>query len=93
MMTVYGTLLSLKTDTKKLFYTSLGRFFLECILIYFFLFEYGILGAALILLLSRYFETILAYLFIRKEKVLKFTFISLLVLLLFIYYFLVIVFI
>lgn len=87
MMSIYGTLISLKTNTKQLVYISVGRFFLECILIYLILFEYGILGAALILLLSRYFETFLAYLFIRKENVLKFTFISIFFIILPIFYY------
>ena len=76
MMVSYSVLLNLRKTTVHTLYISLGRFTVEIILIYFLLFEYGVLAAALILLLSRYFETFVAYFFINNEKVFKFTFLT-----------------
>jgi len=87
IMTHYGTLLSTNLSTKYLLFTSVMRFILELLLIYFVLFLYGILGAAFILLVSRFFESLSAYYFVQKEKILKYDFVILLAITPFIIYF------
>ncbi len=76
IMTLYGAILNTKKTTRNLLYISTMRFVFEMCLIYFILFEYGIIGAALILLLSRYFELLCAYFFIKKERVLKYAWLN-----------------
>ena len=67
----YGIVLRLEKNTHKMLIIGLVRFALELILIYLLLFEYGIIAAAIILFISRYAETILAYIFVKKQNLLK----------------------
>lgn len=87
IMNSFGVLLTLKTTTKYILYISIGRFIVEISLIYLLLLHYGILGAALILLLSRFFETTLSYAIIKKDKVIKFGFLNIILILPFVIYF------
>jgi len=87
IMIVYGTILNTNKSSKYLLYTSIIRFIIELLLIYFILFKYGILGASLIFMVSRFIETLSAYYFVKKEEVLKFDYMCILVLIPFIIYF------
>jgi O-antigen/teichoic acid export membrane protein len=72
IMTNYGLLLNLKTSTKNILYISIVRFIIELTLIYLLLISYGILGAGLVLLLSRYSETVMAYFINKKDNIIKY---------------------
>lgn len=69
MILIYGIVLRLENNTKKVFKASLIRFAVELFLIYLILFDFGILAAALILLIARYIETLATYFFVRKEGI------------------------
>jgi len=65
----YGIVLRLDKTTNKVLITSVVRFIVELTLIYLILLDYGIMAAALILLLARYVETVVSYFFIRQQKI------------------------
>jgi O-antigen/teichoic acid export membrane protein len=69
----YGIVLRLEKNTKKVLAASFIRFVVELLLIYFILLDYGLIAAALILLMARYVETVVTYLFIRKQNVFYFS--------------------
>lgn len=71
MILSYGIVLRLHKTTKKVLISSIVRFIVELTLIYLILLDYGIMAAALILLIARYIETITTYLFIRQQEVYK----------------------
>jgi O-antigen/teichoic acid export membrane protein len=73
MILVYGIILRLEKSTYKIFQISISRFCIELTLIYLILFDYGLMAAALILLISRYVETIAMYLFVRRTKIFNFS--------------------
>jgi O-antigen/teichoic acid export membrane protein len=86
MISTYGIILRLETNTRKILNASLVRFVIEIILIYFILLEYGVMGAALILLTARYVETLVTYIYARNNTLFPFSW------LLFILFFLMIIF-
>jgi len=61
--------LRLDKTTNKVLIASVIRFVVELTLIYLILLSYGIMAAALIMLLARYIETVASYLFIRRQRV------------------------
>jgi hypothetical protein len=69
MILSYGIVLRLDKTTKKVLIASIVRFIVELTLIYLILLEYGIMAAALILLIARYVETVLTYLFISRQRI------------------------
>jgi len=69
MILIYGIILRLDKTTNKVFQASLVRFGVELSLIYLILLDYGIIAAALILLIARYIETVVTYLFIRNQRI------------------------
>ena len=73
MILSYGLVLRLESKTIKVFKASLIRFVVEISLIYLLLFNYGILAAAVILLISRYVETLVTYFFIRNQGIFHFS--------------------
>jgi len=73
LMVVYGVLLQLEKNTKYIFYISLSRFIFELTLIFLILMEYGVLAAALIFLLSRYLETLIASFVVAKDGVVEYS--------------------
>lgn len=73
MSLVYGIILKLEQSTYKVLQVSILRFCIEITLIYLILFDYGVMAAALILLISRYIETIALYFFVRRQKIFKFS--------------------
>lgn len=73
MIVIYGLILRLGESTINVFRTSLARFVVEISLIFFFLLEYGIMGAALILLIARYVETLVAYFFVKNHRFFNFS--------------------
>ncbi len=86
IMSLFGTILNTNKSTKKLLFISSIRFTLEIILIYYLLIDYGIVAAVLILLMSRYFEIIIAYLFVRREKIISMLSLHIIIILPFIMY-------
>jgi len=62
------------------------RFGVELSLIYLILLDYGIMAAALILLIARYIETVVTYLFIRNQRIFHFSGVLLLCFLLIVVY-------
>jgi O-antigen/teichoic acid export membrane protein len=82
----YGIVLRLEKNTKKVLVASVIRFVVELLLIYFILLDYGIMAAALILLMARYVETVVTYLFIRNQRIFHFSGVILLCFLLIIVY-------
>ena len=68
MILSYGIILRLNKKTNKVLVASIARFMVELTLIYLILLEYGIMAAALILLISRYVETFVSYIFVNKQK-------------------------
>lgn len=88
MILIYGIILRLEKNTKKVFKASLTRFIIELILIYLILFDYGIMAAAMILLVARYVETVVTYSFVRKQGFFHLSGVLLLILLSIIFYFL-----
>ena len=88
MINIYGIILRLESNTRKVLNASLTRFAVEIILIYLILLEYGIMGAALILLIARYIETLVTYLYARNRKLFPFSWLLLVLFFLaIIYYF------
>jgi O-antigen/teichoic acid export membrane protein len=87
MILVYGIILRLNKTTSKVLYASLIRFGVELTLIYLILFDYGIMAAALILLMARYVETVVTYLFIRNQRFFHFSGILLLCFIFVIFYY------
>jgi O-antigen/teichoic acid export membrane protein len=71
VMESYGVLLLLHDNTYKQLYVSLLRVFVEGLFIYLLLFDYGVVGAALVLLLSRYFETFFGMIAVFKDGVIN----------------------
>jgi hypothetical protein len=69
MILNYGIVLRLDKTTNKVLIASVIRFVVELTLIYLILLSYGIMAAALIMLLARYIETVASYLFIRRQRV------------------------
>jgi hypothetical protein len=65
----YGIVLRLDKTTNKVLIASIIRFVIELTLIYLILLNYGIMAAALIMLLARYIETVASYLLIRRQRV------------------------
>ena len=73
MILIYGIVLRLDKTTSKVFIASLLRFGVELSLIYLILLDYGIMAAALILLIARYVETVVTYIFIRNQRIFHFS--------------------
>jgi O-antigen/teichoic acid export membrane protein len=71
MILGYGIVLRLDKTTNKVLTASIARFVVELTLIYLILLDYGIMAAALILLIARYVETVTTYLLIRKQRIFK----------------------
>jgi hypothetical protein len=69
MILCYGIILRLDKTTNKVLIASIVRFVVEITLIYLILMDYGIVAAALILLISRYVETVTTYLYIRRQRI------------------------
>ncbi len=69
MILSYGIVLRLDKTTNKILISSIVRFVVELTLIYLILLEYGIMAAALILLVARYVETVVTYFFIRRQRI------------------------
>jgi O-antigen/teichoic acid export membrane protein len=69
MILSYGIILRLDKTTNKVLISSIARFAVELTLIYLILIDYGIIAAALILLIARYVETVSTYLFIRQQRI------------------------
>ena len=69
MILCYGIILRLDKTTNKVLIASIVRFVVEITLIYLILMDYGIVAAALIMLLARYIETVASYLLIRRQRV------------------------
>jgi len=65
----YGIVLRLDKTTSKVLIASIVRFIVELTLIYLILLDYGIMAAALILLVARYVETVVTYFFIRRQRI------------------------
>jgi O-antigen/teichoic acid export membrane protein len=65
----YGIVLRLEKNTNKVLAASIVRFVVELLLIYLILLDYGIMAAALILLIARYVETLSSYLFVRRQRI------------------------
>ena len=86
IMSLFGIILTTNKSTKYLLYVSSLRFVLEIVLIYYLLIDYGIVAAGLIMLISRSFEIIIAYFFVRKEKIIKKLGLNILIILPFIIY-------
>jgi len=88
IMDNYGIVLNLGKSTKNLLYIGIIKMTFELVLIYYLLFDYGVLAAALIVLLSRYFTVFISYFFIRKNEIFKLSFIIIMILLPIVFYFL-----
>jgi O-antigen/teichoic acid export membrane protein len=73
MILSYGVILKLEKSTIKILIASIVRFAIEVLLIYFLLIEYGIMAAAVILLVARYTETVTTYLLIIRQGILNWT--------------------
>ena len=73
MILSYGVILKLEKSTIKILIASFVRFVIEVLLIYFLLIEYGIMAAAVILLVARYTETVTTYLLIIRQGILNWT--------------------
>jgi len=86
MILIYGIVLRLDKKTSKVFIASLLRFGVELSLIYLILLDYGITAAALILLIARYVETVVMYIFIRNQRIFHFSGVLLLCFLLIVIY-------
>jgi O-antigen/teichoic acid export membrane protein len=69
MILSYGIILRLDKTTNRVLISSIVRFIVEITLIYLILLDYGIIAAALILLVARYVETVSTYLFISKQRI------------------------
>ena len=69
MILSYGIILRLDKKTNKVLIASIVRFVVELTLIYLILLDYGIMAAALILLVARYVETVVTYFFIRRQRI------------------------
>ena len=69
MILSYGIILRLDKTTDKVLIASIVRFIVELTLIYLILLDYGIMAAALILLVARYVETVVTYFFIRRQRI------------------------
>jgi len=69
MILSYGIILRLDKKTNKVLIASIVRFVVELTLIYLILLDYGIMAAALILLVARYVETVATYFFIRRQRI------------------------
>ena len=73
MILIYGIILRLENTTYKVFQASFIRFGVELSLIYLILFDYGVIAAALILLVSRYIETAITFFFVRGQKIFNYS--------------------
>jgi O-antigen/teichoic acid export membrane protein len=88
MILIYGIILRLEKSTYKVFQASIARFCVELSLIYLILFDFGVIAAALILLVSRYIETLTMYFLVRDQKIFKFSSVILLCFLVIVIYYL-----
>jgi O-antigen/teichoic acid export membrane protein len=73
MILIYGIILRLENTTYKVFQASFIRFGVELSLIYLILLDYGVIAAALILLVSRYIETAITFFFVRSQKIFNYS--------------------
>lgn len=73
MILIYGIILRLENTTYKVFQASFIRFGVELSLIYLILLDYGVIAAALILLVSRYIETAITFFFVRSHKIFNYS--------------------
>ena len=73
MILLYGIILRLENTTYKVFQASIIRFGVELSLIYLILFDYGLIAAAIILLVSRYIETAVTFFFVRSQKIFNYS--------------------
>jgi O-antigen/teichoic acid export membrane protein len=73
MILSYGVILKLEKSTIKILIASIVRFVIEALLIFFLLIEYGIMAAAVILLVARYTETVTTYFLIIRQGILNWT--------------------
>ena len=73
MILIYGMILRLDKTTNKVLNASLIRFGIELSLIYFILLDYGIVAAAIILLIARYIETLVTFIYIRNQRFFKYS--------------------
>ena len=87
MIMIYGINLRLESSTKKVLIASLARFVVEISLIYFILIDYGIMAAALILLIARFVETTITYAYCFREGLFRYHIFLIIMLLPIIYYF------
>ena len=88
LSSIYGIILRLEGNTRKVLNVSLVRFTVELVLLYFLLLKYGIMGAALVLLIARYVEILVSYLYVRNLKLFPYSWLFLVLFFLaIIYYF------
>jgi O-antigen/teichoic acid export membrane protein len=72
MIMIYGINLRLDSTTKKIFVASFGRFIVEIALIYYILLDFGIMAAALILLIARFVETAITYIYCFRDGLFRY---------------------
>lgn len=70
ILSVFTLRLKLNENTKKILFSNWIRFFIEVPLIMFLIPKYGIMGSALTLLISRYFESITSFLLLIHHRIL-----------------------
>jgi len=87
MIMIYGINLRLESNTKKVLIASLARFSVEIALIYFILIDYGIMAAALILLIARFVETSITYMYCFSDGLFRYHTFLIIILIPMIYYF------
>ena len=87
MIMIYGINLRLEDNTKKVLIASLTRFSVEVTLIYFILIDYGIMAAALILLIARFVETSVTYIYCFRSGLFRYHAFLIIILISIIYYF------
>jgi O-antigen/teichoic acid export membrane protein len=86
MIMIYGINLRLEKNTKKVLIASLARFSVEIALIYFILIDYGIMAAALILLIARFVETSITYMYCFRDGLFRYHVFLIIILIPMIYY-------
>jgi O-antigen/teichoic acid export membrane protein len=87
MIMIYGINLRLENNTKKVLMASLARFIVELTLIYYILIDYGIMAAALILLIARFVETSITYIYCLRGGLFHYHVFFIIILIPIIYYF------
>jgi len=87
MIMIYGINLRLENNTKKVLIASLVRFSVEIALIYFILIDYGIMAAALILVIARFVETFVTYIYCFRDGLFRYHVFLIIILIPIIYYF------